>query len=105
MKSVYAAIGVVWGLSMLAGQALGGIGVSSPIDATSAEITAQPVRLPDEGVGAPSVEDSDSSEPRVDLMGNEIEDALADYRIDLGGDVYERHSPETAVSNLGSPSS
>jgi hypothetical protein len=51
------------------------------------------------------MESSNSPEPRVDLLGNEIEDAVADYRVDLGGDVYERHSPETALLRLGSPSS
>jgi outer membrane lipoprotein-sorting protein len=43
------------------------------------------------------------AEPRVDVYGNEIEDALGDYRIDPSGDVYERHSPETEVARLASP--
>jgi hypothetical protein len=40
---------------------------------------------------------------RVDVYGNEIETAVGDYRIDLRGDVYERHSPETALPDLSSP--
>ena len=42
-------------------------------------------------------------EPRVDRYGNEIEDAVGDYRIDPGGDVYESHSPDTEVTRLSVP--
>jgi hypothetical protein len=42
--------------------------------------------------------------PRVDLYGNEVENAIGDYRIDFDGEVYERHSPDTEVARLGSPS-
>jgi len=38
-----------------------------------------------------------------DLYGNQVEDAITDYRIDQGGAVYERHSPDTEVSRLGPP--
>lgn len=44
-----------------------------------------------------------SAEPHLDVYGNEIEDAVTDYRIDSAGDVYERHSPETQVPRLGPP--
>lgn len=107
MKAIYAAIGVLWLCSLVAGPAVWGSGLPSLIAASSAEITAQPMSRP-RGVGvtgAPRVESGNSLQPRVDLLGNEVEDAVADYRIDLGGDVYERHSPETAVPKLGSPSS
>ena len=43
--------------------------------------------------------------PGTDMLGNDVEPALADYRIDGGGEVYERHSPETAVPRLSSPTS
>jgi hypothetical protein len=102
---VYASLGVLWLGSLLAGQAVWGHGLSSPIAASSAEITAQPQWVSGEVKSTPGVEAGNSPEPRVDLLGNEIEDAVADYRVDLGGDVYERHSPETAVPKLGSPSS
>lgn len=38
--------------------------------------------------------------PRLDVYGNEIEDAIGDYRIDPRGDVYESHSPDTEVPRL-----
>ena len=43
------------------------------------------------------------AEPRVDVYGNEIEDAIGDYRIDPRGDVYESHSPDTEVTHLKPP--
>jgi hypothetical protein len=77
---------------------------SSPA-AISAEITAQPSSPRPKVLGASPVEGSDSLTPHVDVLGNEVEAALADYRVDRSGDIYERHSPETAVLRLGSPSS
>ena len=45
----------------------------------------------------------EQSIPRIDVYGNEIEDAVGDYRIDTLGDVYERHSPDTEVPRLSPP--
>jgi hypothetical protein len=53
-----------------------------------------------EGFGAQS-----AAPPRLDLYGNEIENAIGDYRIDIRGDIYERHSPDTEVTRLAAPSS
>jgi hypothetical protein len=41
--------------------------------------------------------------PHFDLYGNPIDDAVTDYRIDQGGAVYERHSPDTEVPRLRPP--
>ncbi len=41
--------------------------------------------------------------PHFDLYGNEIEDAVTDYRLEQGGAVYESHSPDTEVPRLGPP--
>jgi hypothetical protein len=46
---------------------------------------------------------SSPAEPHLDVYGNEIEDAITDYRIDTGGVVYERHSPDTEVPRLSPP--
>jgi hypothetical protein len=106
MTRLRVAIGTIWVVSFVAGR---GWLVSPPASAnaaTSAEITAQP-SVPVKEVGSePQVEDGDPLEhrdPALDLFGNEIEEAIADYRVDLRGTIYERHSPETAVSKLGSP--
>jgi hypothetical protein len=47
--------------------------------------------------------DDTADEPRTDVFGNEIQDAVGDYRVDRRGDVYEGHSPDTAVTRLGPP--
>jgi len=41
--------------------------------------------------------------PHFDLYGNQIDDAITDYRIDQGGAIYERHSPDIEVPHLGPP--
>src|SRR6185436_19420802 len=47
--------------------------------------------------------DDDWAEPHVDLNGNEIDDAVSDYRVDVRGEMYERHAPDTALLHLGAP--
>jgi hypothetical protein len=44
-----------------------------------------------------------AAQPHLDVYGNEIDDAVTDYRVDPRGDVYERHSPETEVPRLAPP--
>lgn len=46
---------------------------------------------------------SDEGVPLVDVYGNEVEDAVGDYRVDGTGDLYETHSPDTEITRLGSP--
>lgn len=43
-------------------------------------------------------------QPAVDLFGNEITQAVATYKLDATGSLYEEHSPQTEVPRLGSPS-
>ena len=44
-----------------------------------------------------------STEPRIDLYGNEINRAVGDYRVDRRGNLYEHHAPDTAVLKVGPP--
>jgi hypothetical protein len=53
---------------------------------------------------APIFRHLDIDLPRIDLYGNEINDAVGDYRIDAGGVLYERHRPHLALPKLGPPS-
>ena len=39
----------------------------------------------------------------VDLYGNDVTDAVAKYKLDSYGSLYELHSPETQLPRLGSP--
>src|SRR5262245_58208270 len=43
--------------------------------------------------------------PNLDVYGNRVEPAVGGYRVDFKGDLYEEHNPDTAVLELGSPSS
>jgi hypothetical protein len=47
--------------------------------------------------------DEDWGNPRIDLNGNEIDDAVSDYRVDRRGEMYERHAPDTALLRLSAP--
>ena len=42
-------------------------------------------------------------EPRTTLQGDDINNAIATYGIDEGGNLYEVHSPQTEVPSLGGP--
>ena len=48
--------------------------------------------------------DSERRAFTVDRYGNQIEEAMGDYRVDPRGDIFERHSPTTAVPRLPDPS-
>jgi len=39
----------------------------------------------------------------IDAYGNEVTEAVATYKLDSSGEVYEEHSPQTEVPRLGSP--
>ena len=67
------------------------------VDTTSVldELAADTIQ----GKGVPE----DWAASRVDLNGNEIDDAVGDYRVDLRGEMYERHAPDTALPHLGEP--
>jgi hypothetical protein len=63
-------------------------------EATSPSVSDTAVSVPDSG---------DEGIPRMDVYGNEVEDAVGDYRVDGTGDLYESHSPDTEVARLGTP--
>ena len=44
-------------------------------------------------------------EPSEDLYGNEVASAVATYKLDESGTIYEEHSPQTEVPRLGAPKS
>jgi hypothetical protein len=47
----------------------------------------------------------DDSDGPVDLLGNEVTDAVAKYKLDATGSLYETHSPQTELPRLSSPKS
>jgi hypothetical protein len=60
---------------------------------------------------APNLRESDTSDhvddgdSTTDLFGNEVTDAVAKYKLDAEGSLYELHSPHTELPHLGSPKS
>jgi hypothetical protein len=42
-----------------------------------------------------------AEDARIDIYGNAIEHAVADYRVDGAGQPYEAHSPDTGVAAPG----
>lgn len=42
--------------------------------------------------------------PVQDLYGNDVNDAVARYKFDAEGTVYEEHSPDTEIPHLRPPS-
>jgi hypothetical protein len=57
------------------------------------------------GLGSEIEDDAEvPDEPdAVDLYGNEITDAVAKYKLDASGMLYELHSPDTEVPRLKPP--
>jgi hypothetical protein len=43
------------------------------------------------------------SDDPLDFIGNEVRRAIARYKVDPTGELYEEHSPDTEVPRLGSP--
>ena len=53
--------------------------------------------------GSAAAFDLQDSDGKVDLHGNEVSEAVAKYRTDTAGALYELHSPNTELPKLGSP--
>ncbi len=66
---------------------------SPPLDLSTTAVSD------DDAMAAPA----SGMKPRVDLYGNPIDTAVGDYRIDIRGDVYEHHDPDTAIADLAPP--
>ena len=95
------AIGVLWVLSFLIGR---GVWYSAAAVPASSSAFAERTTAVSDGMGGGlSLKGNESEPPRIDLFGNEIETAVAEYHFDRRGGIYERHSPDTAVQKLGSP--
>jgi hypothetical protein len=80
-------------------QAIAGQMVATPMEMDTTSVLDETAG----GAGKPGAPRDDWAEPRVDLNGNEIDDAVGDYRVDRRGEMYERHAPDTALSHLGAP--
>lgn len=80
------------------------MGENSSLDVSASPIPESPsVSRPVQAKSGPARTESPVSgysRPRIDLYGNQIDEAVGDYRVDPRGELYERHAPDTAVLKL-----
>jgi len=57
------------------------------------------------GTSAQDFQDPSDADGPVDLYGNEVTNAIAKYKFDATGSLYETHSPQTELPRLSSPKS
>jgi hypothetical protein len=76
-----------------------GISTSTRVIPSSTE-RPLPYAQPD-GPNAPGTDE----ESTTDLYGNDVTAAVARYKLDATGSLYEAHSPQTQMAKLGSPKS
>ena len=54
---------------------------------------------------APWADPRDKDDRELDLYGNDVSEAIAQYKLDADGSLYELHSPRTQLPRLSSPKS
>ena len=102
-------VGVMWVLAAVAGHEMWTPRVIVANDAgpRPGETTSISIPIAIDATAVAESADEPGEEPRLqpsfDVYGNEIDEAVGDYRIDPQGEVYEWHSPETAILKLPSP--
>ena len=66
----------------------------------SGTVSQTTVAAPEERIAPWAEPDDDDA---VDLYGNGVSDAVARYRLDSDGTLYELHSPRTELPRLSAP--
>jgi hypothetical protein len=66
-------------------------------------VTAHPTSPDQEGLPAIGLDDDPDDGAQMDLQGDEVTPAVATYKFDAQGNIYETHAPHTEVPHLGSP--
>jgi hypothetical protein len=91
-------------------KALGfGIAAVMPFVVAGAVLTPRPVtvalpRDSQEAIAVPQPPaEADQGADSTDLFGNTVSDAVARYKFDATGSIYELHSPQTEVPRLRPP--
>jgi hypothetical protein len=76
----------------------------------SAFLTSQPAPQSTPAVEAsavigepPAVPNEEEDDADVDVQGNPVSDAVAKYKFDPTGSLYELHSPQTELPRLAPP--
>ena len=101
LRAVLVALGLA---ILLAGSHIWGkYAISRPITVTIHPQADTTSVLDEAATGAAQRDEGrgDWAEARVDVNGNEIDEAVGDYRVDSRGEMYEHHAPDTALPHLG----
>jgi hypothetical protein len=105
MNAVRALIGLIAVTSLVVGRVVGAAHLPVPAPPVAHELRLAPgVDLTDLlgiDTSVPPADADRQEPPRVDVYGNEIQEAVGDYRVDPTGGMYESHSPDTEVARLG----
>lgn len=105
MLRVRLLIGVLWVLAAVAGHQMWTPRVSPvPQPVRQTETTAISIPLVEQaGAEEGSATADPDTQPQFDVYGNQVDEAVGDYRVDPRGDLYEQHAPDTALLKLGPP--
>lgn len=63
------------------------------------------IPAPEEWKATFATSPDDDEDHNLDLQGNPVSAAVATYKLDAAGSLYETHSPRTELPRLGSPKS
>ena len=90
-------------LGVIVAPQLSGLSRAEPLPAAvpTASPEDSPAATPDPGPDP--VDQGDESEGGLDLYGNDVTSAVAKYKFDGTGTLYELHSPQTEVPRLAPP--
>jgi hypothetical protein len=80
------------------------VAVAAPAFAAGSFLTPRPV-IPSRSIQPATATWDQLDDKAVDVYGNEVSSAVAEYSLDADGGSYELHSPQTDLPHLGSPES
>ncbi len=92
-------MGGLWVLAVVAGHEMWTPTASAVHQSSRSETTAISIPLVEEATATANP----YTQPEFDVYGNQIDEAVGDYRVDPRGDLFEQHSPDTALLKLGAP--
>jgi hypothetical protein len=100
---------VILALTLPAGLACAAVAQRPTVERAARVPAPSLVTPPAATLDQPGSDDSVQPDPdasdAVDLYGNQVVDAVAKYKLDATGTLYELHSPQTEIPRLRSPKS